>query len=458
MTSIPLSGAQSGLIPADAEALHEAAMAPARRAGRRWLLLAGALAVLVLAGAAAYAYQLVAGIGVTGLNDQVFWGIYTSDLVTFIGFSYGGALTSALLRLMGASWRGPVTRIAEATALATLLVGATFPIIHLGRPERVWEIFLRPNLTSPLFWDMVSILTYLFATLILFFLPMVPDLAAIGRNEPEASWRGRLYRLGSLGWTGTSGQRRALDRGLTVVALLIVPLAVTVHTVLSYAFSLTSRPGWHSTIFGPYFVIAAVYSGVAVVILATIAYRRAYHLQAFIPERTIHLLAYLMVALAVAYGYFTFTELTTEGYPGSQVDAALVYQLILQRAAPLFWVFVLAGLALPILLVAIPRTRTPRGIGIAAALVVGAMLLKRLIITVPPQERPLIGGDWGAYVPSPVELLVTLGAGAGVVLIILLLFRAFPVLAVDEIEALREDEGTRRSEPAEQSLNAGGAR
>jgi molybdopterin-containing oxidoreductase family membrane subunit len=439
VTSIPLSTARGPLLPTDSDPLRDAAMAPARRAGRKWLLLVGALAVLVLAGAAAYAYQLVAGIGVTGLNDQVFWGIYTSDLVTFIGFSYGGALTSALLRLMGASWRGPVTRIAEATALATLLVGATFPIIHLGRPERVWEIFLRPNLTSPLFWDMVSILTYLFATLILFFLPMVPDMAALASTEPAGSWRGRLYRIGGLGWTGAQPQRRALDRGLTMVALLIVPLAVTVHTVLSYAFSLTSRPGWHSTIFGPYFVIAAVYSGVAVVILATIAYRRAYHLQAFIPERTIHLLGYLMVALAVVYGYFTFTELTTEGYSGAQSDASLIYQLILQRAAPQFWFFVVGGLLLPVLLVVLPRTRTPRGIAIAASLVIGAMLLKRLIITVPPQERPLIGGEWGAYFPSPVELLVTLGAAAGVVLIILLLFRVFPVLAVDEIESLRDE-------------------
>ncbi len=428
----------SMLSPEGAE-LRSAAIRPTMSAGRRFWVVAGMLALVVAGAVAAFAYQQANGLAVTGLNDQVFWGIYTASLVTFIGFSYGGALVSAVLRLTNASWRGPVTRIAEATAMATILVGALFPIIHLGRPERFWEMFARPNIQSPIFWDMVAILTYLVATLVLFSLPLIPDLSAV-RDDPRLGrWRRRAYGLLSLGWAGSSDQRRTLDRALTVLAILIVPLAVVVHTVLSYAFSLTSRPGWHSTIFGPYFVIGAIYSGVAVVLLAALAYRRIYHLERWIDDRSIRNLAYVMVALGVAYAYSTFSEITTEGFVSEQADVDLLYGLVLARYAPLFWTFVVAGLVLPIALVALPRTRTARGIGLAAGLVVVAMYIKRFLIVVPPQTRPVVGGEPGAYIPSWVELTVVLGAAAGIVLIVMLLFRFVPVLSIDEMETIEHE-------------------
>ena len=425
----------------DAE-LRAAAIRPVVSAGRRFWLVAGALALVFAGGVGAFVYQLANGLAVTGLNDQVFWGIYTASLVTFIGFSYGGALVSAVLRLTNASWRGPVSRIAEATALATILIGALFPIIHLGRPERFWELFARPQIQSPIFWDMVAIVTYLAATIVLFSLPLIPDLAAVRDDARLGRWRRRAYGLLALGWAGTPDQRRILDRALTALAILIVPLAVVVHTVLSYAFSLTSRPGWHSTIFGPYFVIGAIYSGVAVVILAALAYRRVYHLERWIDDRSIRNLAYVMVALGVAYAYSTFSEITTEGFVGEQADVDLLFGLMLARYAPLFWTFVVAGVVLPVALVALPRTRTASGIGIAAALVVIAMYIKRFLIVVSPQTRPVVAGELGAYVPSWVELTIVVGAAAGIVLIVMLLFRLVPVLSIDEMEAIERERAT----------------
>lgn len=420
-------------------------MRPAVSAGRRFLALAAVLAVIAGAGVVAFVYQVVNGLAVTGKNDGVFWGLYTTSLVTFIGFSYGGALVSAILRLTNASWRGPVSRIAEGTALATLLVGALFPIIHLGRPDRFWELFVQPQVNSPIFWDMVAILTYLVATIILLGLPLIPDFAAVRDTPGLRRWRRVLYRIGSFGWLGVGGQRRALDRAMTAVAILIIPLAVTVHTVLSYAFSLTSRPGWHSSIFGPYFVIGAIYSGVAVVILAAVAYRRAYHLERWIDERSIRNLAFLMVALGVAYGYATFTEITTEGYVSEQADAAVLYTLMLARYAPLFWGFVGLGLVAPIALVAIPRTRTIAGIALAALLVVGSMYVKRFLIIVPPLTRPLVGGEPATYIPTWVELTIVAGAAAGIVLILIILFRIVPVLSIHEIEEIAAERAARES-------------
>lgn len=442
-TGQPADATSSGE-PRTSDELYEAAMRPALRAGIGFKVHVTVLILLALAGLVAYGYQIVGGIGTTGLNDQVFWGIYTAALVTFIGFSYGGALVSAILRFTGAPWRGGVSRIAEATALATLLMGALFPIIHVGRPERLWEVVFRPQINSPIVWDMVAISTYLLATLVLFGLPLVADMGMLRDRPGVTGWRRKLYGWLSFGWHGSDKQRQTIERALTIVAILIVPLAIIVHTVLSYAFSLTSRPGWHSTIFGPYFVIGAIYSGVAVVILAAVSYRTAYGLQRWIGDRVIRNLGYILVALAVAYGYTTFTEVTTEGYVSETADASVLFALVLDEFAPLFWSFVLLGLVVPVALIAIPRTRTPGGISVASTLVIVSMFVKRYLITVPPQTQPLIGGGSGAYTPSVVELLVVIGAAAGIPLIVMLLFRVFPVLSVFEITEIEREQAERR--------------
>lgn len=445
-------------IAAGPDDLLDASLRPALHAGRRFRFVVGLLVVVVAIGVVAYIRQLTGGLAVTGKNDDVFWGLYTTSLVTFIGFSYGGALVSAILRLTNASWRGPVTRIAEATALATLAIGALFPIIHLGRPERVWEILVRPQIHSPILWDLVAISTYMVATIVLFGLPLVADFGVL-RDRPEIGrWRRRLYAILSFGWRGTEGQRAALERALTIVAILIVPLAVVVHTVLSYAFSLTSRPGWHSTIFGPYFVIGAVYSGIAVVIVATVAYRRAYRLQRWIDDRVVRNLGYLLAALAIAYGYATFTELTTTGYVSESADADVLYAMVLARYAPLFWAFVGFGLIIPILAVALPLTRTPTALAIASLLVIGSMYVKRLLIIVPPLTRPIFGEAAGSYSPTWVEIAVVSGAAAGIVLIILLLFRVVPILSINEIHEIERSRAdpTRVAAPAPSPIAAVG--
>lgn len=418
----------------DHETLVEAALAPQRQPGKVLKGVAVALGLVALTGVGAYVYQLIEGIGVTALNDEVFWGIYTVDLVAFIGFSYGGALVSAILRLTGASWRGPITRIAEGTALVTLAVGALFPIIHLGHPERVWQFFTQPQLDSPLLWDMVAILTYLLVTIFLFTIPLIPDLAMA--ETSVGGWRRRLYRWMSGSWIGAPEQERVLDRATTTFAILVIPVAVMVHTVLSYAFSLTSRPGWYSTIFGPYFVVAAIYSGVAVVVLATALYRRIYRLEEWIEERALRYLSYLMIALGVLYGYFTFTEITTEGYVGEESSANVLFTILLRDYSSPFWVFVVLGLVVPVLLVAWRRTRTPTGMGVASALVILSMFLKRYLIVVPPLTQPLVGDGVGAYFPAWPEILITAGAAAGMVLLLIGLFRVFPVLGIHEMEEI----------------------
>ncbi len=412
--------------------IRETALRSIKGGGRRFWLLAAALGVLVAVGIAAYVYQVSEGLGVTGMNDQVFWGLYTVNFVTFIGISYGGAVVSAILRLTGAGWRSPITRLAEAMAVISLAIGGLFPIIHIGRPDRVWEMVIAGRIGSPLIWDMVAISTYLAATLVFFYLPLIPDLAICRDDGSIGGIRRKLYAFLALGWRDLPSQRKLLGWGLRVSAILIIPLAVSVHSVLAWAFAVTTRAGWHSTIFGPYFVVAALFSGIATVILVVAAFRKAYHLEAYIGDKHFRYLGYIMLVLGLAYFYFTFSEFLTEGYLAEEQEQAYQEALLLANFAPLFWLFLAGGLALPVLLIAFPGTRTVRGITVAAALAVGGMWLKRFLIVVPP----LAGSS--TYTPSWVESLVTIGALAAIPLFLMLLIRLFPVLSIWEME----EEGT----------------
>jgi Ni/Fe-hydrogenase subunit HybB-like protein len=423
------------------EDVRTAALRPILGGGLRFWVIAGMLTALVIPGVVAYVTQLRSGLGVTGLSDDVFWGVYTANLVAFIGISYGGAVVSAVLRLTDAHWRAPITRMAEAMALISLMIGASFAVIHVGRPTRLWEMATSPNFSSPLVWDMIAISTYLAATAVLLYLPLIPDLA-IARERlgsRAGGWRLAIYRLLSARWRGLPRQRRLLNWGMDGVALLIIPLAVAVHSVLAWAFGLTSRAGWHSSVLGPYFVVAALLSGVATVILVIAAFRKAYHLEQFIEERHFRYLASLMLALGVAYLYLTIAELLTEGYVLNEESAPALEALLLDRFAPLFWLFVVVGGAIPTLLVSLPWTRTIPGIVIAATLAVAGMWLKRILIVVPPLSQHVFEAESVAYRPSMVEALVTLSAAAAIPLLLMLFFRVFPVLSISEMEDVAEE-------------------
>jgi molybdopterin-containing oxidoreductase family membrane subunit len=307
-------------------ALRDAAFRPMQAPGRWfWPVFAG-LGLVVVAAFMSFGYQLLAGLWVAGYNDTAFYGIYEANLVAFIGVSYGGALVSAVLRLTGAPWRAPIARMAEGMALVSLLIGASFAIVHLGRPERIWLLIVSPQAGSPIVWDVIAITTYLAATIIFLYLPLIPDLAiARDRLGPSTGpLRRAFYRLAAIGWHGTPTQRRSLHWSVGAIAVLIIPLAITVHSVLAWAFSMTSRPGWHSTIFGPYFVIGALYSGVALVIVVVAAFRKVYRLEPYIGVRHFVSLARIMAVLGATYLYFTFAEMLTSAYTRSHEEASIV--------------------------------------------------------------------------------------------------------------------------------------
>lgn len=439
MTAEALTGQATGWTVR--EDVREAALRPMARAGWRFWALVATLTALTLPGLGAYVYQLRRGLGVTGLDDQVFWGVYTANLIAFIGISYGGAVVSAILRLTGAEWRAPITRLAEAMAAVSLGIGAMFAMIHVGHPERLWRLAFSPNASSPLIWDAVAIGTYFVATIVLLYLPLIPDFAVVRDRAGGGvgSLRRRLYGLLSLGWRNEPHQRRRLGRGMTQIAVLIIPLAITVHSVLAWAFGLTSRAGWHSTAFGPYFVVGALLSGIGAVILVVAGFRRAYHLEAHITVEHFRRLATVMLVLGLLYLYLTVAEFLTEGYLSDESNAPMLESLLLKDFAPLFWTFVVLGGAVPTLLVSIPRTRTINGIVVAATLAVAGLWLKRLLIIVPPLAQS-VDGEGLHYYGSFVEASITLSAVAAIPLFMMLLFRFIPVISIFEMEEIVNQE------------------
>lgn len=411
----------------------ERAMWPIGRGDRFFWISVVVLGATVAAGVYAWLYQVQRGLWVTGLNQKVSWGFYIINCVFFIGISYGGAMTSAILRLTNAKWRAPLTRIAEATAVAALLVGAIYPIIDMGRPDRVLNLILHPQVGSPVIWDFVAISTYMVASLVFLYLPLIPDLA-ITRDSLRTSKLAPIYRILSLGWTGTPGQERSLARGIGVMAILIIPLAVSVHSVLAWLFAVTVRNGWHSTIFAPYFVLAAMLSGVAAVILVVAAFRTVYSLQEFITAKHFRYLSYLLVALGMGYLYFMVSEYLTEGYVGEAGTAAILQSIFVGTYAPAFWSFTILGLVVPLILAAWPGRYAIARACTASLLVVAGMWLKRFLIVVPGMAEPIMPWDWGRYQPSWVEVTITLGSAAAIPLILILFFRFFPVMSVHEME------------------------
>lgn len=415
----------------------EAAMRPFRRASTRFWLAIGVLGVVVVVGMVAWIYQLRQGMAVAGYSDSSFWAIYIADVVAIIGVSYGGAVVSAILLLTGASWRAPLVRLAEGMALVTVVVGASFIVPHLGRPDRLLNMVTSPNFASPVFWDMVAITTYTFATFVFFLLPLVPDTATLLAVHPDELGRGRrfLFSLVSRGWVGSPHQRRVLHSAMIVVAIVIIPLAVSVHSVLAWAFALVSRPGWHESIWAPYFVIAALYSGVALVVLVTAGFRRGYHLEAFITREHFVRLGYIMAALGAVYAYLTFADLLPAAYVGESGPTEIVYGMLLGRAAVWFWLFLVAGTILPIVLVALPWTRNTVGIVIASVLVVIAMWIKRVIMVIETSGYDRLTNTFDAFFHFTwVSAAVTLAGVAAIPLLLMLLFRVVPLLSITEVQ------------------------
>lgn len=418
-----------------------------------WSALLVSSALLSL-GAVAIGYQVAVGVGTWGLNRTVGWAFDITNFVFWIGIGHAGTLISAILFLFRQRWRTSVNRAAEAMTIFAVMCAGIFPVIHTGRPWFAYWMFPYPNtrgslwvnFRSPLVWDFFAISTYFTVSAMFWFIGLLPDLATI-RDRATAKWRRKLAGVLSLGWTGSYRAWQRYEVVYLMLAGLGTPLVISVHTIVSWDFATAVLPGWHATIFPPYFVAGAIFSGMAMVLTLMIIARKLMHLEDYITVRHIERMSKLVIATSGIVGLAYATEFFTALYSGSSYEQFV----FLNRAlGPLFWGYwtmVGCNVFIPQLLwLRRVRTYVPAVFVICILVNVG-MWFERFIIIVTSLSRDFIPGNWFHYAPTRVEVATLLGSFGLFFTLFLLFCRFVPVIAVAEVKGVLKY-GKRRLETA----------
>ena len=346
----------------------------------------------IAAGAYALYLQISKGHGVTGMRDNVVWGLFIVNFIFFIGLSYAGAIIAGVLHLLKVSWGKPIVRLAQMMTVISVVVGPVFILLCVGRFDRLHHLFIYPRIQSPMTWDVMAVVTFFAGSVLFLYLALIKDLAVYRDSKLDIpKWKQWLYKFLAIGYRGAASQKRHLIISQNLLAIIMIPLSIIVASILSWIFGMTLRPGWHSTIFGPYFVLGALYSGCGVLIVAMWVYRKMYKLDTYITRRHFVNLGYVMMMLAAGYGYFTFSEYFTSWFGSAKWDSDVINKLFNPNEYGWWTLFAnAAGIILPILIVAIPATRKIDLITIAAFIMVMALWVKRYLIIVPTLESPAL--------------------------------------------------------------------
>lgn len=408
---------------------------PIYETGKGYYAVGGVFLTIYLWSLYMYYTQVRSGLGVTGMNQPVTWGFYIVNFVFFIGISHAGTLISAILRLSKAEWRRPITRMAEVITAIVLAIGGLHPIIDLGRPDRMLNLLESGRLQSPLLWDITSITAYFTASTVYLYLPMIPDIARIRDRGGKLKW---LYTFMAWGWQGTEHQKRVLNKAINILMVMVIPIAISVHTVISYIFSMTLQPGWHSTIFGPYFVAGAIFSGIAALLIVMIVFRRVFHLEDYLKEVHFQYLGTLLLVMSLLWFYFTFSEYLTGVFGAEPHEMETILYKLEGPFAIFFWGMIVCNFVIPVIVLSFRKFKTIRGILITSIAVVVGMWLERFIIVIPSLANPRMHLPLGIYIPTLVEWAMFAGGLSVFALGFMVFAKFFPLISIWEIEEGRE--------------------
>jgi len=405
------------------------------------------VALILTAGILAWTWQIYAGMGAAGKRTPQMWAMYITTFVFWIGIGHAGTLISAILYLFRARWRTSIYRGAEAMTVFAVLTAGLFPLIHAGRMWFAYWLlpypnqrYLWPNFRSPLVWDVFAISTYLTISVVFFSVGLLPDIAAI--RDASTGWRKKIYGVLSLGWEGTDRQWRHYRRAYGLFAALATPLVLSVHSVVSWDFAMALTPGWHSTIFAPYFVAGAIFSGVAMMLTLLILVRKMLRLEAYIPVAHFENLAKLVIPLSLILTYVYATEFFISRYSGSPFERATLVDRATGVYAPFFWIMVTCNSVVPLLLF-FKRVRTDlRMLFVISILMNIGMWIERFVLIVSSLAHSFDPAEWsGMYHPTWVEVAITAGSFAWFFLLFLLFVKNFPVVSMAELKEETTREG-----------------
>jgi len=415
-----------------------------------WAGFLVAFSFLVI-GAAAVAYQVTTGIGTWGLNSTVGWAFDITNFVFWIGIGHAGTLISAILFLFRQRWRTSVNRSAEAMTLFAVMCAGIFPLIHMGRPWMAYWVFPYPNFRgplwmnfrSPLAWDAFAISTYFLISLTFWYLGMIPDLATV-RDRTPPGFRRSLFSFFSLGWDGSYRTWQRYETVYMLLAGLATPLVVSVHTIVSWDFATAVIPGWHATIFPPYFVAGAIFSGMAMVLTLMIVARKVVNLQNYITLRHVDVMCKLIILtssiVALAYG----TEFFTAYYSGNRYEKFVFLNRAFGPMSWAYWTMVSCNVLVPLLLWFKPvRANLPAVFGISLLINVG-MWFERFVIIVTSLHRDYLPSNWASYRPTTIEVATLLGSFGLFFTCFLLFCRLLPMIAMAEVKGVAAHERAQR--------------
>ena len=404
-----------------------------------YVALAVSIAVVLVCFLFPWAYQLYHGVGAAGVNQPAVWGMYLANFIFWIGLSHSGTLLSCVLHITNSPWRKAMYRSAEAMTLFSLMVAATMVLVHVGRPWFIhWslpypnQMELWPNFRSPLLFDVIAVLTYLIGSSVFIYMGSIPDFAAV--RDRTAGWRRHMYVLLSLGWRGTDTEWHRLGTAYTFLAVLIIPLAVSVHSIVSWDFALSLVPAVHQTIFAPYFVVGAIYSGTAGIVVLMFLLRKYMNFEHYITSVHFDNLGKLLLALSLIWTYINVVEIFTGWYSGDSAEIESLKYKLFGYYSPFYWEMILFCGAVPLLLIS-RRIRTsfvPMLI-VSIAINIG-MYTERFLIVGTSLSRQYLPDAWGVYMPSFLEVSILVGSVAIFCTLFLVFVKIVPSVSIYEVK------------------------
>ena len=389
-----------------------------------------------------FLYQVYSGLGVAGYRHPVFWGVYITNFVFWVGIAHSGTLISAILYLFRARFRMSIYRIAEAMTVFAVLTAGLFPIIHLGRPWNFYWLFPYPNqreiwinFKSPLIWDVFAVSTYLTVSAIFFFVGMIPDIAAI-RDRVREVPRKIIYTILSLGWKGSNWEWLHYTRAYLFFAAFATPLVLSVHSVVSWDFAMADLPGWHTTIFAPYFVAGAIFSGLALVISLAVPIRKLFHLEEYITLDNFEGMAKLIIFTSMIVTYAYAAEFLLAWYSGNPAEWGQSKYRATGDYALFYWIMVFCNSAVPILLWFKGIRRNIKALFVISLFINIGMWFERFNIIVISLSHGFEPGAWGIYKPTWVEMGITVGSFAWFFMFFLIFIKTLPAISIAEMKEI----------------------
>ena len=417
-----------------------------RPLGIGWLAGFGLCFTIVMVLNLAVGWLFTKGVGIWGINIPVGWGFAIVNFVWWIGIGHAGTLISAILFLLNQQWRTSINRFAEAMTLFAVACAGLFPLIHTGRPWMAYYMFpypsamgIWPQFRSPLIWDVFAVSTYGTVSLIFWFVGLLPDLATL-RDRAKHKWQQVIFGMLSMGWRGSARHWKRYQVAYLLLAGLATPLVLSVHTVVSFDFAIGIVPGWHTTIFPPYFVAGAIYSGFAMVLTLAIPMRAAYGMQDFITRRHLEQMAKVMLAtgLIVAYGYFI--EFFMAFYSGNKFDLFMTWQRLHGPYAPFYYALILCNILTPQLLWIKKVRQNIAALFVISLIINTGMWLERFVIVVISLTRDFMPSAWGRYSATVWDYATFVGTLGLFTMLMFLFVRGLPAIAISEMRELVHQE------------------